>query len=138
MRKDLIRTVLGPVLAAGLLAGCANSGDYLSNLGSETAKGLLGEPLTRVTDEAKKGNLLAPLYATRGMINGLERTGNALTGNKYNREVGEDGSLTSNMGCLPEAATAGVVLAPVAPWSYVEGMLGGGAIGAVGCYSMNK
>tara|TARA_Y100000034_G_scaffold94180_1_gene114118 strand:+ start:262 stop:666 length:405 start_codon:yes stop_codon:yes gene_type:complete len=126
--KNIAGKITGPVLALGVLSGCANSNDYISNLASETVKGL-GEPIIRVAKEFDKGNLVAPLYATRGACNGLVRMGNAITDNKHNIKFGEDASICDSY--LYEGATAGVVLAPVAPWSFLEGGLIGGAAGLI-------
>ena len=121
----------GLVLALGVLGGCVAVGNVVTETGRAVA-----EPFARVGMELKKGNLLAPLYAPRGAINGLERLGHALTGNDYAPKVGEDGSVSS---AIPpyvlEGITAGVVFAPVVPLTFIEmGVIGGALGGAAGYY----
>jgi hypothetical protein len=123
MKKSLAK-IAGSIAVAGSLMGCANPGEYLKNLGSETMRGI-GEPFQRVASEFDRGNVAAPLYATRGACNGLVRMGTAVSGEKYDRKLGEDAKICDRP--FLEGATAGVVLAPVAPWSYLEGAVIGGS-----------
>lgn len=125
----------GLVLVLGTLGGCAAAGDFVTETGRAVA-----EPFARVGMELKKGNLLAPLYAPRGFVNSLDRFGNALVGNKYAPKVGEDGPIAS---AIPpyvlEGITAGVVFAPLLPYTFIEGAIGGGVLGgAAGYYNKKK
>ena len=132
--KNISKTS-GLILAVGLVGGCTVVGDVVAETGRAVA-----EPFARVGIELKKGNVLAPFYAPRGAINGLDRLGHALTGTNYPTRVGDDGPVAS---AIPEyvleGVAIGVTFAPLLPYSFIQGAAVGGVLGgAAGYYKQKK
>lgn len=131
MRENLIALAM----TAGILAGSANNA-----LAGERDLGYaLGEMLSApfsfivggIKDIAKDPiqgtyNLTGRAASEAGrVVNGATYM---ITGDKYKAGFGEIAPWADNN--VVKTAGWGVVFAPIAPWTYIGGGLGGGAIGA--------
>ena len=132
MKKKLITLAM----TVGVLAGSA--GYSSASAGERNLGYALGEMISApfsfvvggIKDIAKDPiqgtyNLTGRAASEAGrVVNGAT---NLITGNKYGAKFGEIDSWADND--VVKTAGWGVVFAPVAPWTYVEGLLGGTAIG---------
>ena len=139
MKKNLAR-IASSLIIAGSLMGCANR-DFGTDDFKYVAKETLGAPASFVLGAGKdiqKDPFQGTYNLTGRVVSEAGRVVNGIlypvTNLKYEAEFGGEKMHPMTDNNAVKAAGWGLVFAPAAPWSYVEGLAGGFGLGAIADY----